>query len=104
MISTIILTVIFAVAFFSAESLVSTIVGGLAAVGLTQWFKKGTGANAAGATAIAFALSLGVAVIALVLSTLLGGKEVSWDIIPQSAMQIFALATLTYNLIIKPNK
>lgn len=101
MISTIILTIFFAVAFFSAESLISTIVGGLAAVGVTQWLKGGTGIQGAGLTVLAFVVSFAVAIVALVVSILISGRGFSWEIIPQSAAQIFALATLTYNLLIK---
>lgn len=87
--------IMFAAAFLSAENLVSTIVGGIAAVVGTQIFKVKTGASGAGATVLAFVVSLVVAVIAYALSMLISGTF-SWDAIPAGAAQIFTLSTLAY--------
>lgn len=82
-------------AFLSAENLVSTIVGGIVALIGTQIFKVGTGVSGAGATVLAFIVSLVVAVIAYALSMFLTGTF-SWDAIPAGAAQIFTLSTLAY--------
>ncbi len=87
--------------FFGAESLVSTIVGGLVAAGVTQWFKNGTGLRGTGATVLAFVVSLIVAVAAFLVSMLVSG-EFSWNALPAGAAQIFTLATLAYRLIAVP--
>lgn len=99
MISTIFFAVFFMIAFLSAENLVSTIVGGFVALGVTQFFKNTTGLQGAGATVLAFVVSVLVAVIAFAVSLLVSG-EFSWGAIPGGAAQIFTLATLAYRLII----
>ena len=82
-------------AFFSAENLVTTIVGGIAALIGTQIFKVGTGWQGAAATVLAFVVSLIVSVVAVVISMLLSGTF-SWEAIPAASAQIFTLATLAY--------
>jgi len=48
-------------------------------------------------------VSIAVAVIAYVLSTLMSGGDISWQMIPQGATQIFTLATLAYKLFMADN-
>ncbi len=100
---TLLFSVIFLIAFLSAESLVSTIVGGVVALLGTQYFKAAVGVQGAGATVLAFVISFVVAIIAFAISTALSGGEIGWGLIPQGSLQIFALATLAYNLILKSN-
>lgn len=88
-------------AMFSAEGLVTTIVGGLLATGLTQWLKKGTGLQGAGATVLAIIVSFVVGAAAFVVSSVISGNQLGWEMIPAGATQIFALATIAYNLMIK---
>lgn len=94
-----ILAVVFMVAFLSAENLVSTIVGGFVAVGVTQFFKNSVGLQGAGAAILALVVSVLVAVVAFAISLVLNG-EFSWGAIPAGAAQIFTLATLAYRLLL----
>lgn len=94
-----ILAVFFLAAFLSAENLISTIVGGLVAVGATQWIKNASGLGGAGATVLALVVSVIVAVIAFSVSMLVSG-EFSWAALPAGAAQIFTLATLAYRLLV----
>lgn len=82
--------------FFSAENLVPTIVGGIAAFGLTAWFKKQTGAMGFGAMCLALLISGIVAIAAVVASMFLSGDGFTWDRAAGSALQVFALATIAY--------
>ena len=82
--------------FFSPESLVTTLVGGIAAFGLTRWFKKQTGAMGIGAMILAIFVSVLVAVVAVMISTLLSGNGFSADKVAASATQVFAAATIAY--------
>lgn len=100
MFTTIIFTVFFAAAFFSAENLVTTIVGFIVSAGLTQWLKNQTGLWGTAAAVLAFAVAFVVAIVALVVSTFLTGGDLSWETIPQAGLQIFALATMTYKLVL----
>ncbi len=90
---------VFLIAFFSPESLVSTVVGGLATLGATHWLKGITGLQGAGAAILAFVVSIVIAAAAYVVSTMLSGNPISWQMVPQGAMQIFTLATLAYKLL-----
>lgn len=86
---------------FTPESLVSSIVGALASYGMTQVLKKKVKLQGGGAALLAFGTSLFVAVIAYVGSIVLNGGELTWQMIPQNATQIFTLATLAYKLMPK---
>ncbi len=90
-------------AFLSAESLVSTIVGGLVSLGITHVFKKSAGLQGAGAAILAFAVSVVVAAAAYVITAMLNGGDVTLQTIPQNAAQIFTLATLAYKLAMADN-
>lgn len=92
-------TIVFALSFFSPESLVTTIAGFIVSMGLTQWLKNQTGAVGVGAVLLAFVISFAVAIVSVVASTFLSGNSISWETIPQAALQIFALATVCYRLI-----
>ncbi len=88
--------------FFSPESLVTMVFGGLTALGATQWLKRGISVQGAAATLAALAISLVVAVGAFVVSQAVNsGGGFSWATVPQNAAQIFALATVAYNLFLK---
>ena len=97
MISTILITIL-ALSFFSAESLVTMIVGFIVSAGVTQWLKNQTGVYGTGAAVMAFAIAFVVAALAVVISTLFSGGTISWETIPQAGLQIFALATMAYRL------
>lgn len=86
--------------FFSAESLVTTIVGFVITTGLTQWFKNASGVYGLAAFAVAVIVSFVVASIAVVASSFMNGTGFAWETIPQSALQIFALATMAYKLVL----
>jgi hypothetical protein len=98
-IATILLTTI-----FTPESLVSSIIGAGASYGLTQFLKKKTRLQGAGAALLAFGTALLVATIAYVGSVYLNGGELSLQMIPQNAAQIFTLATLSYKLMSERKK
>jgi hypothetical protein len=80
---------------FSPEQLAVVIVGALASVGVTQWFKGASGLAGVGASLAAFVISFGVALTAFVVSQILAGGF-SPAQIPAAGLQIFALATLVY--------
>lgn len=98
MLTTIFFATILAASLFSAENLVTTIVGFIATMGITQWLKNQTGAAGLGAVFLAMGISIVVAVAAVAVSALFAGG-ISWETIPQAALQIFALATFAYRLI-----
>ena len=85
-----------ALSFFSPESLVTMIGGGIATLGLTAWIKNQTGAMGFGAMIIAVLISIVIAVVAVVLSMILSGEGFSWDKAATSAAQVFAIATIAY--------
>jgi len=85
--------------FFSPENLISTLVGLVVSVGVTQWLKNQTGAYGTGAAVLAFIVAFVVAVVAVVASTLFSGGDISWETVPQAGLQIFALATMAYKLL-----
>lgn len=85
--------------FFTPESLVTTLVGGIAAFGLTSWIKNQSGAMGVGAMVLALAVSVVVAIVAVLVSTLLSGKGFSFDTAATSATQIFAVATIAYKVL-----
>lgn len=89
-----------AAAFFSAENLITTIVGFLVSMGVTQWLKNRTDLYGTAAAVLAFVVSFVVAILAVVVSTFLSGGEISWQTIPQAGLQIFALATMAYKLLL----
>lgn len=96
---TIFITILFfAAEFFSPENLISTGVGFLATLGLTQWIKTQSGLQGLGAMLLAFALSFVVSLAAFILATVMSGGELGWGMILSSGLQIFALATFTYRL------
>lgn len=103
-IATFLLTTTLAIAFFSAENLVTTLVGFVASMGLTQWIKNSSGAYGTFAAIIAFVVSFVVAIVALVISTFLSGGDISWEMVPQAGLQIFALATMAYKLFLADNE
>ena len=100
MISTILFVTVIAVAFFSAENLISTIVGVIVSTGVTQWLKNQTGIYGTAAAILAFVIAFVVALVAFLVSTYLTGGELGWDAIPQAGLQIFALATMAYKLVL----
>ena len=85
--------------FFSPENLATTIVGGLAAYGLTAWFKRQTGAMGVGAMFLALLVSVAVAVIAVTVSTTMSGGDISLNALATQATQIFAVATIAYKIL-----
>ena len=91
-------TLVFALSFFSAESLVTTLVGFVITAGLTQWLKKASGAYGNLALVLAVVVAFVVAVVAVVASSFLNGSGISWETLPAAALQIFALATMAYKL------
>jgi len=100
MISTAIGITIFAIAFFSPENLITTIVGFLVSMGLTQWLKNRTDLYGTAAALLAFVVSFVVAIVAVVAATFFSGGEITWTTIPQAGLQIFALATMAYKLML----
>lgn len=100
MLLTILSTVVLALSFFSPENIVSTIVGVVVTTGLTQIFKNATGAYGLGAFAIAVILSVVIGGVAVVASAFLTGSGVTWETVPQAGLQIFALATMAYKLLL----
>lgn len=94
-----IFTLFLLASLMTPEGVVSTIIGGLVAVGATQWLKKQTGLGGFGATLAAFVVSFVVAMGALVVSAWLSGQRISLDFLGAQAAQIFMLATLAYRLI-----
>ena len=100
MFSTILLLTLFAADFITAEGLVTTIVGFLVTTGLTQWLKNATGAYGTLAFFIAVAVAFVVAAASVVISSLLNSTSVSWETLPAAGLQIFALATATYKLVL----
>jgi hypothetical protein len=82
--------------FFSAESLVTMLVGGLVSFGLTNWIKNQTGAIGFGAMLLALFISVLVAVVAVGCSMFLSGDGFSWDKAAASAIQVFGVATIAY--------
>lgn len=84
--------------FFSAENIVSVIIGALISVGATQWFKNKTGLVGAGATFAALIVSVIVATAAVVISSFISGTF-SWENVGNSVGSIFTLATLAYRLL-----
>lgn len=100
MFSMILFATVFLVSFFSPENLISTAVGTLVAAGATQYLKNATGLQGVGATILAFAVSFVVAIAAFFASTVLSGGHISYELIPQGSLQIFALATMTYKLLL----
>lgn len=87
-------------AFFTAENLVVTIVGFIVSIGLTNWIKNWTGLYGTGAAVLAFVLAFVVAVAALVISQIMGGTGFSIEALAASGLQIFALATMAYKLVL----
>lgn len=83
--------------FFSPENFVTMIVGGLVSLGATHWIKNQTGAMGAGAMIIALVVSVAVAFFAVLISLTLTGSF-SWDQLGASAVQIFAVATIAFKL------
>jgi hypothetical protein len=83
---------------FSAENLVTVLVGFIATTGLTQWIKKQSGLQGVGAMLLAIGLSVFVALAAIVVSMFLNDGGFSFEKIAGSAVQIFALATIAYKL------
>ena len=100
MFAALLISIFLAIAFFSAENLIATIVGFIVTTGLTQWLKNATGAFGTAAFFLAVILSFVVAAVAVTISGLLNGNGFSWDTVPQSALQIFALATAAYKLLL----
>lgn len=84
--------------FFSAENIVSVIIGALVSVGVTQWFKNKTGLVGAGATFAALIVAVIVATIAVVVSSVISGSF-SWENVGSSVGTIFTLATVAYRMI-----
>jgi phosphate/sulfate permease len=87
------------IALFSPESVVTTIVGAIVSFGLTNLLKSLTGWQSAAATVLAFVASFVVAIAAVATSTFLSGGSLSWELVGQSALQIFTLATIAYKLL-----
>ena len=90
--------IVLGAAFFSAENLVTVIVGGLVSMGLTQWLKDKTDAYGPLALIVAVVVSLLVALVAIIGSSILGGTSIEWNALPQYGAQLFALATVVYKL------
>lgn len=94
---------ILALSFFSPDSLVTMIVGGVATLGLTHWVKNQSGAMGFGAMLVALFVSVVVAVAAVVISMLLSGEGFSWDKAATSAVQVFTFATIAYKALMADN-
>lgn len=101
MFTSILLAIFFAAAFFSAENLVSIIVGGLVSMGLAQWVKNGLGAYGPAALIIAVIIAAVVSIAALFVASLFTGTTIDWTDLPKLGAQLFALATIGYNLFVK---
>ena len=86
--------------FFSAENLIIVIVGGAASLGITQWLKTFTGAYGVVAFILAIVLAFVIAFVALLISSLFNGAPVDWYAMPSKALQLFALATAAYKLLL----
>jgi hypothetical protein len=91
---------ILAAAFFSAENLVSIIIGGIVSIGLSQWLKNATNAYGPVMLVVSVIISIIVAVVAMAVSSYLGGTSISWGDLGQLGPQVFALATIGYKLFI----
>lgn len=102
--TTIFAAVVMAAAFFSAENLVTVIVGALASMGISQWIKNGVGAYGPAMLLIAVAVSLVVGFVAIIISALLNGAPINWDDLPLYGTQLFALATIGYKLFLADNE
>jgi type IV secretory pathway TraG/TraD family ATPase VirD4 len=103
MFTTILLTVVLAAAFFSAENIVTVIIGGLASMGISQWLKNSTGAYGPAMLILAVIVSVIVGFAALVVSSFWSGQSIDWSNLPHYGTQLFALATIGYNLFLKDN-
>lgn len=99
MMTTLMMFFMFAIAFFSPENLVTTLVGVIAATGITQWIKVQTGLVGVGALFLAIAISVAVAAVAVLVGVFFSNGTIGWDTLPHAALQIFALATIAYKLI-----
>jgi hypothetical protein len=75
MFTTILLTVVLAAAFFSAENIVTVIIGGLASMGISQWLKNSTGAYGPAMLILAVIVSVIVGFAALVVSSFWSGHR-----------------------------
>jgi|CXWL01.1.fsa_nt_gi hypothetical protein len=101
MFSTILITILaFALFNFTAESIVTTILGFIVTTGLTQWFKNASGVYGLAAFAVAVVIAFVVAAASVVISSFINGTGVSWESIPQAGLQIFALATMAYKVLL----
>jgi hypothetical protein len=100
MFTTSILSIIFLVAFFSAENIVTVLIGGVISMGLSQLVKNGTGAYGAAMLVLAIAVSLVVAFVALAVSAMFNGTPIDWSALPHYGTQLFALATIGYKLLL----
>lgn len=96
----IITTIILAAAFFSAENIVTVLVGAIVTCGLSQWVKNNTGAYGPAMVILAVIISIGVALVATIGSAFVNGATVNWNDLPQYGAQLFALATVAYKLFI----
>lgn len=96
------LSFVLAASFFTPENLVTTLVGFIAATGVIQWIKLQTGLAGVGALFLAIVISVLIAAAAVLVSSFFSGT-IGWDTLPQAALQIFALATIAYKLIVGIN-
>lgn len=85
--------------FFTAEGVVTSIIGTAASYGLTQFLKNKIGFQGFGAAALAFVIALVVGLIGYIATAFLNGEQVTLDMIVKNAAQIFTLATLAYHLL-----
>lgn len=100
--SLVFITIFLLISAISAESLVTTIVGGLISLGVTQWIKNDGALQGPAVTLMAFFVAVVVGFIAFVVSAALSSEaNPSWSLIAQNSAQIFALSTLAYNLFLK---
>ena len=95
-----VLFMIFLASLASPESLVVTIINGAIALGLTQFIKNASNLHGIGAMILAVIISFVAAVAAMAISIYLSGESFSIATITASGLQIFALATIAYKLLI----
>jgi hypothetical protein len=87
---------LFVFSFASPEAIVETLVGFLVSWGLTNYLKNQTGLAGLGATILAVIVCFVVAVVAVAVSTLFSGQEITLEAILNRMPMIFTLATLAY--------
>lgn len=83
----------------TAETVTTTIIGGLVSYGLTNIFKSWTGAMRFLAVALTYVICLIVAIVSTIGVMYYNGEAVTSNAVIQQSFAIFTLATFAYRLI-----